>query len=124
MPFAVPRAPQAALALLLAAACGGREPAPAPSGARPVEGSTGAPVAVSTAVPAAAPRPAPPPADLSLLLVTLDTSGTAPVALPHENQSSGSAVALARSDGLALVPAGDGEHASGTHVPFVRWSDL
>lgn len=74
MPFAVPRAPQAALALLLAAACGGREPAPAPSGARPVEGSTGAPVAVSTAVPAAAPRPAPPPADLSLLLVTLDTT--------------------------------------------------
>jgi molybdopterin molybdotransferase len=51
----------------------------------------------------------------------LDTDGL--VVDACDNQSSGAATSLARSDGIAFVPPGDGEIAAGTFVDFVRWGD-
>jgi molybdopterin molybdotransferase len=42
----------------------------------------------------------------------------------HDNQASGAATSLAHSDGVAFLPAGDGELPQGSAVDFVRWSDL
>jgi molybdopterin molybdotransferase len=45
------------------------------------------------------------------------------VAVADDNQSSGAATSLATSDGLALVPPGDGAIDAGAWVDFVRWDD-
>lgn len=42
--------------------------------------------------------------------------------VPHANQSSGATLALAQSNGMALVPAGDGYCDRGTPVEFMFWS--
>jgi molybdopterin molybdotransferase len=44
--------------------------------------------------------------------------------LPHRNQSSGATVALAASDGMVLIAAGDSMCEKGTLVPFLAWSGL
>jgi molybdopterin molybdotransferase len=46
------------------------------------------------------------------------------VARAHDNQSSGATTSLASSDGLAMVPPGDGPLAAGAPVDFLRWSDV
>jgi molybdopterin molybdotransferase len=43
---------------------------------------------------------------------------------PHSNQSSGATLALAQSDGMALIPAGDGYCDRGASVQFMFWSLL
>ncbi len=60
---------------------------------------------------------------LELARASLRLEGDALVAAFHDNQASGAATSLAASDGLALVPAGEGELAAGSLVDFVRWSD-
>jgi molybdopterin molybdotransferase len=45
------------------------------------------------------------------------------IATAHDNQASGAATSLAASDGLVVVPAGEGPMAAGTRVDFLRWSD-
>jgi molybdopterin molybdotransferase len=45
------------------------------------------------------------------------------VAVPDDNQSSGAATSLAHSDGLAVVPAGEGAIEQGAWVDFLRWDD-
>jgi molybdopterin molybdotransferase len=61
---------------------------------------------------------------LILSLGTLvDQYGTSTF-MPHRNQSSGATVALAESDGLALIAAGDSICEKGTLVPFLPWSGL
>ena len=44
--------------------------------------------------------------------------------LPHPNQSSGATIALAASDGLALIAAGNSMCEKGTVVPFLPWSGI
>jgi molybdopterin biosynthesis enzyme len=46
------------------------------------------------------------------------------MARAHDNQASGSTTSLAGSDGLALVPAGEGPIAAGARVSFLRWVDV
>lgn len=60
---------------------------------------------------------------LELLRAVLRVEDGALVAIAHDNQASGAATSLAHSDGLALIPPGDGPLAPGTLVDFVRWSD-
>jgi molybdopterin molybdotransferase len=45
------------------------------------------------------------------------------IATAHDNQASGAATSLAASDGLVVVPAGEGPIAAGAKVDFLRWSD-
>jgi molybdopterin molybdotransferase len=45
------------------------------------------------------------------------------VAVADDNQSSGAATSLATSDGLALVPPGEGAIDAGAWVDFLRWDD-
>jgi molybdopterin molybdotransferase len=45
-------------------------------------------------------------------------------AVAHDNQASGATTSLASSDGLALIPPGDGAIAAGSAVEFLRWVDL
>jgi molybdopterin molybdotransferase len=54
---------------------------------------------------------------------TLAAEDGALVASAHGNQASGAATSLANSDGLVVVPAGEGPIAAGTAVDFLRWSD-
>lgn len=54
---------------------------------------------------------------------TLAAEDGALVASAHGNQASGAATSLASSDGLVVVPSGDGPIAAGTAVDFLRWSD-
>lgn len=44
--------------------------------------------------------------------------------MPHRNQSSGATIALAASDGLALIESGDSMCEPGTAVPFLPWSGM
>lgn len=44
--------------------------------------------------------------------------------LPHPNQSSGATLALAVSDGVALIEPGDLPCEAGTLVPFLSWAAL
>lgn len=46
------------------------------------------------------------------------------VAVIHDNQASGAATSLAKSDGLAVVPPGEGSIEAGAPVDFIRWADL
>jgi molybdopterin molybdotransferase len=46
------------------------------------------------------------------------------IARAHDNQGSGAATNLARSDGLAVVPAGEGPRDPEALVDFLRWNDL
>lgn len=46
------------------------------------------------------------------------------VAVAHDNQASGAATSLAKSDGLAFVPPGEGSLEAGAPVDFVRWTDV
>ncbi len=64
-----------------------------------------------------------PPDRLELVRSTLHVEGGAVVARAHDNQSSGAATSLARSDGIAFVPAGQEPIAAGAVVDFLRWSD-
>jgi molybdopterin molybdotransferase len=61
---------------------------------------------------------------LEFVRAALDVDGDALWARVHDNQSSGAATSLSHSDGVALVPPGDGDIDAGTYVQFVRWSDL
>jgi molybdopterin molybdotransferase len=61
---------------------------------------------------------------LEFVRARLERDGVALVARAHDNQSSGAATNLASSDGLALVPPGEGAALAGTIVDFVRWSDV
>ncbi len=61
---------------------------------------------------------------LEFVRASLDVDGGALRATVHDNQSSGAATSLARSDGLALVPAGSGALEAGALVDFVRWIDV
>jgi molybdopterin molybdotransferase len=54
---------------------------------------------------------------------TLASDGTSLVARAHDNQASGAATSLAESEGLVLVPPGDGPIGAGETVEFLRWSD-
>lgn len=60
---------------------------------------------------------------LELVRATLRPEDGALVATPHDNQASGAATSLAHSDGLALIPPGEGPLPAGATVDFVRWSD-
>jgi molybdopterin molybdotransferase len=60
---------------------------------------------------------------LELVRATLQLDGGQLSARVHDNQSSGAATSLASSDGLALVPAGEGTIDAGAFVDFLRWSD-
>jgi molybdopterin molybdotransferase len=42
----------------------------------------------------------------------------------HENQGSGAATNLAASDGLAVIPPGEGPRDPNERVDFVRWTDF
>ena len=53
----------------------------------------------------------------------VDQDGTSAF-LPHRNQSSGATVALAASDGMALIASGDSMCEKGTLVPFLAWSGM
>ncbi len=61
---------------------------------------------------------------LEFVRAALEVRAEALCALVHDNQSSGAATSLSSSDGLALIPAGEGDLDAGTYVPFVRWSDV
>jgi molybdopterin molybdotransferase len=61
---------------------------------------------------------------LEFVRAWLRVEGGALVARPHDNQSSGATTSLASSDGLVLVPPGEGLLAAGSPVDFVRWSDV
>ncbi|HLK45631.1 MAG TPA: molybdopterin molybdotransferase MoeA, partial [Acidimicrobiales bacterium] len=61
---------------------------------------------------------------LELVRATLVHKDEDLVARPHDNQASGAATSLARSDGLAFIAAGEGDAPAGTTVDFVRWSDV
>lgn len=61
---------------------------------------------------------------LEIARVRLVRQGTRLVAMPHDNQASGAATALADSDGVALLPPGTGTWDVGAEVDVVRWSDL
>jgi molybdopterin molybdotransferase len=60
---------------------------------------------------------------LELVRATLHVEEGGLVARAHDNQSSGAATSLARSDGLAFVPAGEGPIAAGAVVDFLRCGD-
>jgi molybdopterin molybdotransferase len=64
-----------------------------------------------------------PPDRLELVRSTLHVEGGAVVAHAHDNQSSGAATSLARSDGIAFVPAGQEPIAAGAVVDFLSWRD-
>ena len=55
---------------------------------------------------------------------TLIDAETTSAFVPHRNQSSGATLALAASDGLALIERGDSVCEKGTVVPFLPWSSL
>ena len=61
---------------------------------------------------------------LELARAALRLDGGMLVARAHDNQSSGAATSLAHSDGIAFVPAGEGDLEAGAFVDFVRWSDV
>jgi len=61
---------------------------------------------------------------LELLRATLLREDAKLVAVAHDNQASGAATSLAKSDGLALVPPGEGSLEAGAAVDFVRWVDV
>jgi molybdopterin molybdotransferase len=46
------------------------------------------------------------------------------LARAHDNQGSGAATNLAASDGLAIVPPGEGPRDPAALVDFVRWNDV
>jgi molybdopterin molybdotransferase len=60
---------------------------------------------------------------LELVRAALQLDGGTLAARVHDNQSSGAATALAASDGLAFIPAGEGSMDAGAFVDFLRWSD-
>jgi molybdopterin molybdotransferase len=60
---------------------------------------------------------------LELVRAALQLDGGTLAARVLDNQSSGAATNLAASDGVALVPAGEGMLDAGAFVDFVRWSD-
>lgn len=66
----------------------------------------------------------PSPNRLEFVRATLDVDAHGLRAHMHKNQSSGSATSLATSDGLALVPAGEGTLDAGAPIDFIRWNDL
>ncbi len=61
---------------------------------------------------------------LEIARVRLARHGARLVAMPHDNQASGAATALAESDGLALLAAGAGTWDEGAEIDVIRWSDL
>lgn len=61
---------------------------------------------------------------LEIARVRLTRDGANLVATPHDNQASGAATALAESDGLALLPPGDGTWEAGASVDVIRWNDV
>jgi molybdopterin molybdotransferase len=63
------------------------------------------------------------PERLELARATLRVDAGKLTAHFHDNQSSGAATSLAHSDGVAMLPPGEGEIAAGSLVDFVRWSD-
>lgn len=44
--------------------------------------------------------------------------------MPHRNQSSGATIALAASDGFAMMEPGESVCSEGTSLPFLPWSGL
>ena len=80
------------------------------------------PVPAPTVVRLAAGRPRPRDR-LELARASLRPDGDRFAAHAHGNQASGAATSLAQSDGVALIPAGDGAIEAGALVDFVRWSD-
>ncbi len=46
------------------------------------------------------------------------------VARAHDNQASGAATSLARSDGLAIVPVSAEALDPAALIDFLRWNDL
>lgn len=60
---------------------------------------------------------------LELVRATLRPDGDRFAAHMHGNQASGATTSLAHSDGVALVPPGQGALEAGALVDFVRWSD-
>jgi molybdopterin molybdotransferase len=60
---------------------------------------------------------------LELVRARLEVEEGALVAVVLDNQSSGAATSLAGSDGLALIPMGEGVLAKGALVEFLRWGD-
>jgi molybdopterin molybdotransferase len=61
---------------------------------------------------------------VELLRAEIRRENTMLVAVAHDNQASGAATSLAKSDGLAFVPPGEGSLEAGALVDFVRWSDV
>jgi len=60
---------------------------------------------------------------LELARATLRAEGDALVVHFHDNQASAAATSLADSDGIALVPPGDGSLEAGAFVSYLRWND-
>jgi molybdopterin molybdotransferase len=61
---------------------------------------------------------------LEVARITLAVEGDALVAHVPQNQASGAATTLAHSDGVMMMPAGDGTAPAGTIVRVVRWCDV
>jgi molybdopterin biosynthesis enzyme len=76
------------------------------------------------AIPARANAPRVRAADrVEFVRAVLRTQDGALVAFANDNQASGAATSVARSDGLMVVPAGDHPLAAGSPVEFLRWAD-
>jgi molybdopterin biosynthesis enzyme len=60
---------------------------------------------------------------VELLRATIRREGQTLWAVPDDNQASGAATSLAKSDGLAIVPPGETPIAAGAPIDFVRWAD-
>lgn len=61
---------------------------------------------------------------VELLRATIRRDGPRLLAVPDDNQASGAATSLAKSDGLAIVAPGDTPIESGAPVDFIRWTDV
>jgi molybdopterin molybdotransferase len=90
---------------------------------RALQGDAG-PLPLALRLPVAAGR-ARSPDRVELLRASLSHDGAGGLVVrAHDNQASGAATSLARSDGLAMVPPGPHALAAGTPVDFFRWNDF
>lgn len=61
---------------------------------------------------------------IELLRAEIRRENATLLAIAHDNQASGAATSLAKSDGVAVVPPGEGSIEAGAPVDFIRWADV
>ncbi|HXX68119.1 MAG TPA: gephyrin-like molybdotransferase Glp [Polyangiaceae bacterium] len=61
---------------------------------------------------------------IELLRAELRRENAVLVVFPHDNQASGAATSLAKSDGVAVIAPGEGLIEAGAPVDFIRWADV